>query len=224
VIKRITDYTVNTQAGRDNVPHLCVKAQHNNGFAWFGVSLITFQSRPWTPDETKQVRDRLIEAMHRMCDILEFTTDLSRLMDSIRDIVVGRKRPTIFGGGVNEFMQMYLPNNIQFDVFRTEINPNTLTYGGFKVQVNVRDTELFGFLYHRGVILTNYISDADAIEITEAALRDAFPEMFADVAPTEADATIHVSVLEVVERNRNKNRSDEVNKCLPAGDAPCLLN
>jgi hypothetical protein len=197
VIKRITDFTVNHQSGLDNIPHLCVKAQHHNGYAWFGLNLITFQSRQWTAEETATLVTRFNEAMNNICDIKEIVTDMDRLIDSIQDIVIGRKRPTIFGGEGNDLLQMHLANNIQLDVYRETINPDSLTYGGFQGAVLI-DGEWRDFLmYHRGVIISNYIDEDTAEELARNSINENFKEfLFLDSDSIEVDR--------VVERTRNR--------------------
>lgn len=196
IIRRIADYTTNHQSGKDNIPHLCVKARHHNGFAWFGVHITSFEGRPWTQAEYEEVSDRFVNAMHKICDIQELITDLPRLMDSIQDVVTGRKRPTLFGGDGNDLLQMHMGQNVQLDVYRGQLNKDTLTYGGFEGQVYMNGQWFYCFLYHRGIILTNYIDKAGAKEMAEAALQSAFPEVFGGHAEVEID--------EEIDRTRNK--------------------
>ncbi|ANM45104.1 hypothetical protein fnug_337 [Pseudomonas phage fnug] len=205
VISRNNNYTVNHQSGTDNVPHLCVKVKHSNGYAWFGIIIVDYEKRTsgWTEEEFNAVVTRFHEAMNSQCDIQRLETDINRLMDSIQDVVTGRKRPTLFGGDGNDFIQMHLQNNIQLDIYRNEINEDTLTYGGYRGKVSLRHgyEEYNFFLYHRGIILNHYIDAEIAKELIEDALNKTFPEITylprATVEPTAVERT----------RNRHLDKS-----------------
>lgn len=195
-IRRIADYTTNHQSGRDNIPHLCVKARHNQGFAWFGVHITAYESRQWSTAEYEKLSERFVDSMYKICDVQELVTDLPRLMDSIQDVVTGRKRPTLFGGEGNDLLQMHMGQNVQLDVYRGKLNPDTLTYGGFEGQLYMNGQWFNCFLYHRGIILTNYIDQTIAKGLAEEALQAAFPEVFGGSVDIEIDAE--------VDRTRNK--------------------
>ena len=204
VLKRISDYTLNHQSGLDDVPHLCVKVKHNNGYAWFGVNIMNHEVRPWTRFEIDEVNARFLEAINKLCDVIEIVTDVVRLMESIQDVVTGRKRPTFFGGRGNDMIQMHTFNNVQLDVYREEVNPDTMTYGGFVADVKINGEIYPLFLYHRGVILYHYIDVNDAKQLILDSLQNDFSELFPGHTVEESDITVYKSV----ERTRNKNRNE----------------
>lgn len=202
LLKRIDNYTQNNQYGRDNIPHLCIKVKHSNGYAWFGLHVLS--SNPdaeWTPAATNLLDTRIRDGLSKICDVVSMETDMVRLLDSIHDVVVGRKRPTIYGSEVNDFMQLHLAQNVQLDVYRSGCNPDTLSYGGFESEVRIFDKWYNFFIYHRGVILYNYISELDIKEMVKEGLHAAFPEIFGFEDDIEVETDI-----KVVTRTRNKRR------------------
>ncbi|BEG72606.1 hypothetical protein [Pseudomonas phage PA1C] len=204
VLKRISDYTLNHQSGLDDVPHLCVKVKHNNGYAWFGVNILNHETRAWSSFEVDEMKARFLEAINKLCDVIEIVTDVSRLMESIQDVVTGRKRPTFFGGHGNDMIQMHTINNVQLDVYREDINSDTMSYGGFAAEVRINGQDYPLFLYHRGVILYHYINEVDAKRLIVDSLTNNFGELFENYEVDEQ----HVNVFRVVERTRNKNRNE----------------
>lgn len=203
IIKRISDYTLNHQSGLDDVPHLCVKVRHNNGFAWFGINILSHDQRPWTRFEVDEVNSRFLEGINKMCDIIEIVTDVPRLLESIQDVTSGRKRPTFFGGQGNDMIQMHTINNVQLDVYREEFNKETLTYGGFTAEIEIGGHIYPAFLYHRGVILYHYIDEKAAKDLIVESLSNNFGELFAsdgyEIHPDD------VVVGRIVQRTRNKH-------------------
>jgi hypothetical protein len=202
VIKRIENYTTNHQSGEDNIPHLCVKAKHANGYAWFGVHIIAAEQRQWTGPEYDFLAKRFMDAMSKACDLQELVSELPRLMDSIQDVVTGRKRPTIFGGTGNDLLQMHMDRNVQLDVYRDGPNDETLTYGGFEGDLYLNGSWHHCFIYHRGIILTNYIDIQQAEEMAAVALSRAFPEIFSE--------EVQIQLTREVIRTRNKHNRQAV--------------
>jgi len=200
LLKRIENYTLNKGYGEGNVPHLCIKVKHNNGFAWFGVHILEAPIAVWTPGERDLIETEIREGLDKICDIQELVTDMPRLLDSISDVVSQRKRPTVFGGNGNDLLQLHANSNIQLDVYRDFRNPETLSYGGFEVEVMVNGRWYAGFLYHRGVILYNYIDNEAAQKLITLALTRQFPELF-DIDDGEI-----VVVDRIIDRTRNKRR------------------
>ncbi|AEH03774.1 hypothetical protein AVT69_gp349 [Pseudomonas phage PhiPA3] len=200
IVQRINDYTVNHQSGTDNIPHLCVKVKHANGFAWFGINVMPgFEQRNWTSSESNQVRERFLDAIHLLTDVVEMVSNVDRLMDSLQSIVSGHKRSIQICAPHNEFLQCYLNNNIQLDVYREEVNEEIMSYGGFFFTVNIRNQDYPGFLYHRGIILYNYIDEDEAKLLISSNLDTLYPELIG--CDLEADDII---IHKVVERTRNR--------------------
>lgn len=200
LLKRIDNYTLNRQYGEGNIPHLCIKVKHNNGFAWFGVHILEAPATNWSIEIRDQLEASIREGLDKICDVTELVTDMARLLDSISDVVSSRKRPTIFGGVGNDFLQLHMEGNVQFDVYRDHPNPDTLSYGGFDGEVHINGRWYHFFIYHRGVILYNYIDAPAAVQMIERALTRQFPELF-----DTSDGTF-VQVDHIVERTRNKRR------------------
>lgn len=200
LLKRIENYTLNRQYGEGNIPHLCIKVKHNNGFAWFGVHILESPAQGWLPEEREKIEHEIRDGLEKICDIQELVTDMPRLMDSILDVVSQRKRPTIYGGQGNDFLQLHANSNVQFDVYREHRNAETLSYGGYEGEVVINNRWYPFFLYHRGVILYNYIDQDTAKRLIQLALIRQFPEFFDD-----ADDDF-VAIDRIVDRTRNKRR------------------
>ena len=200
LLKRIENYTQNRQYGEGNIPHLCIKVKHNNGFAWFGVHVLEAEIQLWSPEQRDQIELEIRDGLDKICDIQELVTDMPRLMDSISDVVSQRKRPTIFGGMGNDFLQLHASSNVQLDVYREHRNADTLSYGGFEGEVMVNGRWYPFFMYHRGVILYNYIDETTAGKLITLALTRQFPELF------DAEEGEFVQVERIIERTRNRRR------------------
>lgn len=200
LLKRIDNYTLNKQYGEGNIPHLCIKVKHHNGFAWFGAHILEAPVQNWSIEIRDELEAAIREGLDKICDVVELITDMSRLLDSISDVVSARKRPTLFGGTGNDLLQLHMEGNVQLDVYRDSPNPDTLTYGGFEGEVCINGCWYYAFLYHRGVIIYNYIDSPTAMSMIDRALSRQFPELF-DL--TEGSIA---QVDRIVERTRNKRR------------------
>lgn len=205
VINRLTEYTTQHLSGMDDIPHLCVKVRHGNGFAWFGLSIIAPQpqsDRPsmWTSSTVRSVKEQFLQAMAQVIDMTEMDSDVDLLLRSIQDICNMRKRPVMFGGGSNEFIQIGSKNNIQIELYRTEVKPASATYGGYFMLVEYGDHTFPVMMYHRGIILYNYITKEAALELLHEELLNKFPEFFDRVELL----TIPYKEITQVPRNRNQ--------------------
>ena len=200
VIKRLTDYTVKHLSGLSNIPHLCVKVRHNsNGFVWFGVNVIGItDTKPWTKKTEETVLTQFMDAMRQIIDLVSLESDVPLLMRSLQDITTGRKRPVMFGGDSNEFVQICGTNNVQIEVYRHEVRQEATTYGGYFATVRAKDRTYPVMVYHRGIILYNYITREAVCEMLRNELTALFPDTFGD------DTVIRFSDITQVPRNRNK--------------------
>lgn len=203
LLKRIENYTLNKQYGEGNIPHLCIKVKHNNGFAWFGVHILAAPAQNWSVEIRDQIEHEIVDGLYKICDIKEILTDLPRLMDSINDVVSARKRPSLFGGGGNDLIQLHMEGNVQLDVYRDRPNPDTLSYGGFQGELNMNGRWYPFFLYHRGVILYNYVDADTAVQMVTRALTRQFPELF------DEDEGEFVQVDHSKDRTRNTRREEK---------------
>lgn len=199
VIKRLTDYTVMHHSGLSNIPHLCVKVRHNNGFVWFGVNVIGItDTSAWSKKTEETVLNQFMDAMRQIIDIVALESDVPLLMRSLQDITTGRKRPVMFGGNSNEFVQICSTNNVQIEVYRHEVRHEATTYGGFFATVRAKDKTYPVMVYHRGIILYNYITKEAVCEMLRTELTTLFPDTFGN------DTIIRFSDIESVPRNRSK--------------------
>lgn len=205
VIKRLGDFTVKRLSGIDNIPHLCIKVRHGDGFGWFGVNILNVtDTSPWSAETAQIIETKFMEAMRKIVDMKEMITDVSRLMDSIQDITIGRRRPIYFGGQSNEKLQITGMNNIQIEVYQDAVKKESLTYGGHffelttqSVDPDTDDIKQALFVYHRGIILYNY-SDADEIATyVEEELVRCFPEIY-------VPGHFELRYISEIERNRSK--------------------
>ena len=199
VIKRLTDYTVMHLSGLSNIPHLCVKVKHHNGFVWFGVNVIGItDTSAWSKKTEETVYRQFMEAMVQIIDIVTLESDVPLLMRSLQDITTGRKRPVMFGGNSNEFVQVCSTNNVQIEVYRHEVRHEATTYGGFFATVRAGGKTYPVMVYHRGIILYNYITKEAVCEMLRTELTTLFPDTFGN------DTIIRFSDIESVPRNRSK--------------------
>lgn len=200
IIKRLTDYTVKHHSGLSNIPHLCVKVRHQNGFAWFGVNVVGItDTSPWSKVLEDQILKQFEEAMQKIVDLESLESDIPLLLRSLQDISTGRKRPVMFGGKSNEFIQICSVNNVQIEAYRNEVKQESVTYGGYFLTVNVRDKTHPVMVYHRGVILYNYITKEAVHELVRNELCSNFPEVFPLM-----ETTIRFSDIMQLPRNRSK--------------------
>lgn len=207
LLKLVNNHAINHQSGLPNVPHLCLKIEHGKGFSWYGMQIISHNKEvEWTPERMDQMQEELVQALYQMTDVKAIVTRMDRLMLSIKDLLENRRKPIIFGGDSDVFLQTHLDWNVRLDVFRGEVSEEVRTYGGFEIQINDEGRMHKGFLYHRGVPLNNYITGEKAAEITEVALMTDFPEHYS------SKLGLFVDVIAVVERHRpvNKVPSNEV--------------
>ncbi|ABY63246.1 hypothetical protein ST201phi2-1p423 [Pseudomonas phage 201phi2-1] len=206
VIKRLTDYTVQHYSGLDDIPHLCVKVRHHNGFAWFGISIIPTGNypngfpAPWPAQLVRNVKTQFLQAMAQVIDLAEMDSDVDLLMRSIQDICAKRKRPVMFGTGGNEFIQISSTNNVQIELYRDEVKPESSTYGGYFFVVEYDGQTFPGLLYHRGIIAYNYITKEAAHGLIREELQAKFPEFFND----PSKLVIPFGEIMQLPRNRNK--------------------
>lgn len=203
VINRLTDYTVQHYSGLADVPHLCVKVRHHNGFAWFGISIIATQwGRPqqWNSATVREVKTQFLEAMAQIIDLAEMDSDVDLLMRSVQDICSARKRPVMFGAGSNEFIQISSTNNVQIELYRDEVKPESATYGGYFLTIEYDGQTFPAMVYHRGIIAYNYFTKEAALELVRDELLTKFPEFFRDVEKL----TIAYGEIMQIPRNRNK--------------------
>lgn len=205
VIKRLTDYTVQHFSGLSDVPQLCVKVRHHNGFAWFGLTILptdTGNKLPsaWPTAVVRETKEKFLAAMAQIIDLAEMDSDVDLLMRSIQDICSSRKRPVMFGGDSNELIQISSTNNVQIELYRNEVKPESSTYGGYFMVVEYDGQSFPALVYHRGIIVYNYITKEATHELVRNELLNKFPEFFRDVNKL----TIPFSEIMQVPRNRNK--------------------
>lgn len=196
VINRLTDYTVRHLSGLANIPHLCIKARHGNGYAWFGVNVLGISdTQPWDQQLRQTIEDNFIAGLEKAIDLKDLESDLHLFMRSLEDIVVGRKRPVMFGGEGNDFIKITSENNVQIEVFRHDVKHESMSYGGYFLTVDNGSYQYPVFVYHRGVKLYNYIDEQEVQDLVIDELTKQFPEVFA-VLGTSTQAT------SLIERNR----------------------
>lgn len=203
IIKRLSDFTVKRLAGINNIPHLCVKVRHGDGYCWFGINVLhVTDTNQWSPETARIVEAEFMSAMHKIVDLKEMMTEVPRLMDSLQDITTGRRRPIMFGGQTNEKIQITATNNIQIEVYREAVKEESQTYGGYLFELTTYDhvanaTDHALFVYHRGVILYNNASVEEIQEFALSELRAAFPEL-------EYNVEMEIRFVAQIDRQRNK--------------------
>lgn len=164
VIKRITDFTVNHQSGFDNIPHLCIKIQHGNGFAWFGLNVIPMMDIDvFSSSEQESLKNNIISALNRLTDIVKIETDMDRLMSNVSDIITHNQAACIYGNqNSNDYIYIDGKHNIQLEIYRDVVDESSSSFGGYKGYVIINNDKYPFLLFHKSVILNNYISMKDA--------------------------------------------------------------
>lgn len=49
LLKLLTNHTINHQSGVDNVPHLCIKVAHGDGYGWYGLQILDWDKDHVSP-------------------------------------------------------------------------------------------------------------------------------------------------------------------------------
>jgi hypothetical protein len=201
LLKRIENYTVNKQYGESNIPHLCIKVRHGEGgIAWFGLHVLWKDETNWSPELKDAIEALVVDGLSKIVDIRELETDMKRLAESVNDIVTSRKRPVLYGDHNNEMINLHMEANVQVDVYRDHPNPDTLSYGGYSGEICMNGRWYPCFIYHRSIILYNYVTIETARDMVVRSLSRMFPELF-DVEDN------FVSMDSEIQRTRNKRRS-----------------
>lgn len=204
LIRRLTDYTVQHYAGLSDIPHLCVKVRHHNGYAWFGLNIISNTNSTnwpaWPHGLVRSVKEKFLEAMGQVIDLAEMDSDVDLLMRSIQDVHRSSRRPVMFGSGGNDFIQINSVNNLQIELYRKEVKPESLTYGAYFMVIEYDGQVFPSLVYHRGVIVYNYITKESALELMRTELLAKFPEFFRD----PSKLVIRYDDITEIPRNRNR--------------------
>lgn len=203
VVSRITDYTTKHYSGVDNIPHLCVKVKHLNGFAWFGINIVNpGNPNKWFPSVNSVVKERLVDTLKKIIDLESIDSDMDQVVTGIKNLCVKGKRPILFGGDSNIFIQINATNNIQIEVYRNEVKPQSVTFGGYFMLVELDNVSYPAFMYHRSVILPNYIDEDTAIELMQRELLTQFAEVWKMTKHGDHTLKIRKQSMQEMERNR----------------------
>lgn len=205
VIKRLTDYTIKRLTGVINVPHLCVKVRHGDGYGWFGINILNVtDTNPWSNETRTEIEKSFIEAINLVVDLKEMLTEIPRLLYSIEDITTGRRNPIMFGNDSNKMMCITSTNNVQIELYRVAVNNESLTYGGFLYELanfgKDKDKKYGVFVYHRDIILYNYADEIEIGNLIAASINKAFPEL-SNVSLED------INFIQQVNRDRNRRRA-----------------
>lgn len=190
MLKRINNYNTNHQDGYENIPHLCIKIKHNNGYAWFGLSILKYNNVAWTERMRATVKSEILLALGKLTDLVEVVSDMDRTIDSILEVVNEKKTNLLIANNNeqtgdkldtyalrnerieqrNVLLTLNLANSVIFEVYDGDFDVDKLSYGGFALEVELNNKTCPGILFHRSVVLNNYIDEFTAKEIVEHTL------------------------------------------------------
>lgn len=199
ILGRIVNYNTKTYAGIENVPHLCIKTKYGikidglpetEGYAWFGINIINKGKYLLTESDRLPVIKQLEDALSQMVDLLEIKTDMHRLFNDLTEIVNDQQFSRIYSDNANDFIRSHPTNNVQLDVYaseealQTEAVKEDLSYGGYLGHVKLHypngDVKIHPFfIYHRTVIISNYVAP-DYIEKALEESLNKFHGLFVD--------------------------------------------
>ena len=215
-LKRVTNYNQDHQDGYSAIPHLCIKVKHGNGYAWIGLQVVQFKNVRWSAGMRDALREDIVIELGKMLDLVEVVSSLERIVESILDIVNEKKTSLlvsnitdnedsldayILKSGRSETtdlrMSMNLANGVSLEVYKSEFDLNVMSYGGFALEVSLGNESFPAMLYHRSVILNNYINSDLVQTLVTRALNKYLPEL----APV-------AKVINIVERSRRTISND----------------
>lgn len=213
LIRRITNFNTDHQEGWSSIPQQCIKVKHGNGYAWFGVNILNYNNTEWDTYKRSELEREIKEALFNLTDVEEVISDITRTVDFILEIINGRKTAALLNLNTyqkNEYLlrndevenhvllSVSLSNGVSLEVYEYEMDPNTLSYGGFALELTTNKGKFPAMLYHRNVILNNYITSQLAQEITESVIQSYLGSLL--------DVQMDIKVIKIVERNRRPNK------------------
>ncbi len=212
-IKRITNFNTDHQEGWTSIPQQCIKIKHGNGYAWFGISILDYKNVEWDAYERYDLERKIKETLFNLTDVEEIVSDITRTVDFILEIVNERKTAALLNFNTvhaseyllrnaevenHVLLSVSLSNGVSLEVYESDMDPNSLSYGGFALELTTNKGKFPVMLFHRNVILNNYITDQLAQEITESVIQSYLGSLL--------DVQMDIKVIKIVERNRRPNK------------------
>lgn len=222
LVKRITNFNTDHQEGWENIPNMCIKVKHGNGFAWFGINIINYENIHWSGSMKADVIESIEDVVSKTIDLEYIVSDMGRIVDSILEVVNERKINVLLFNNKQAdgwdsvdtnakyllmsqkpierqiLLALNLTNGVSFEIYEDAIDEESLSYGGFAMVVKTENTNYPAVLFHRNIILNHYISEQTAEEVVSYALNEHLGNMF--------DINISAEVIKNVERNRKPSR------------------
>ncbi len=217
LLNRINNYNQNHQDGYENIPHLCIKIKHNNGYAWYGLTVIKYKNVGWTTEMRSDVKTEILSGLAKLTDLVEVVSDMDRIIDSILEVVNEKKTNLLIANNSdhsgdmldtyslrneksesrNILLTLNLANSVVFEVYDGDFDFDKLSYGGFALEVVLNGKTCPGIMFHRSVVVNNYIDEHKAKEIVEYTLNSYLHLL--------SETPIKVNFIKVVERARKNN-------------------
>lgn len=213
LLKRIHNFNTDHQEGWSNIPHMCLKVKHGNGFAWFGINVVKYVNTNWTFQMRQSVIKMITDGLSQLIDLEDIVSDMDRTIESILEIVNEKKTNVLLSNIVktdseldnyilrngkteerNVLLSMNLTNGVTLEVYDGNLDFDSLSYGGFALEIKTSKGSFPAMLFHRTTILNHCIQADLAKKVTQHALSGYFGGLF--------DVDIEVEVLKIVERNR----------------------
>lgn len=213
LLKKIDNFNINHQSGWSNIPYLCIKIKHGNGFSWYGLNIVKYENITWDNNKVKEIKKEISDALGLITDLESIVSDMDRVIDSILETVNEKKTNLLLSNiNVDEsistvilknerseirniILSLNLSNGVTFEMYDGELDYDSLSYGGFAVTVETPTGKYPGMIYHRTVILNHYV-DKEDIETT---LSKALESYFKPIV----EEKFKVEVIRDIERNRN---------------------
>lgn len=212
-IKRITNFNTDHQEGWSSIPQQCVKIKHGNGYAWFGINILSSENIEWDNHKRGELELKIKESLFNLTDVEEIISDITRTVDFILEIVNGRRTAALLNFNTEQsseyllrsveienqiLLSISLSNGVSLEVYESEMDSNALSYGGFALELTTNKGKFPAMFYHRNIILNNYITSQLAQEIAESAIQSYLGSLL--------DVQMDVKVIKIVERNRRPNK------------------
>lgn len=213
LLKRINNFNTNHNEGWINIPNMCVKVKHGNGFAWFGINILDYENITWSNKDREAAGKAITEALGMLTDLEYIASDINRTLDSILEIINEKKTNLLLSNITpkehnldsyilrneknnhkDQIVAMNLTNGVSLELYKDTIDPDSLSYGGFALEITTHKGKFPAILYHRAIILNNYIESEQAEDIVKYALEGYFNELF--------NVKLNVRVIQIVQRNR----------------------
>lgn len=215
LLSRINNFNQDHQQGWSSIPHMCIKVKHGNGFAWFGLNIVKYDNVIWNQTMRSNVINEITKSLTTLTDVEEIASDMDRTIDSILEIVNEKKTNLLLSNKKvtespldiyvlrNEHVEerdiilsMNLSNSVTLEVYNNLVDFDSLSYGGFALEISTENGSFPAMLFHRSIVVNNYIDSETVEKVVKHALEGYLSSL--------TNVKLNVRVIKIVERNRTR--------------------